>query len=418
MLSDNHSPKAAAGVATTQKRLRVAMIAPPWLKIPTEGYGGVEVVIDELVRSLMEQGVDVEVFGVGKRHLNGAKMHAVTPKEEFDNILKPMYDFALPVPCAHVLKALKLIKQDGGFDVIHDHNYFIGPTVLAQAAGCDGVPPALHTIHGPPMTTPQAIADGTPDNRLFWKAVAGDHDCYFTSISDAMKASMPRELSGNILPTVHNAVNVSHLPFVDRAGKKKYFITMARFSEEKGQHIAARLCAKLGVPLRMAGTVATINTQRRLMVELANPLSKYRSDRDFRYYSDKVLPYVLRYPRITYSGAVGGKKKQQFIGRARALLFPIEWNEPFGMAVIEALACGTPVIAMNRGAMPEIIEHGVNGFLAEDEEQFAEYMRRIDEIDPAACRASVETKFAADKMASAYIERYREVVARHAARRL
>lgn len=398
------------------KQLRVAMIAPPWLKIPTDGYGGVEVVIDELVRALSHRGVHVEIFGVGKRHLNGNKVHAVTQKEEFQNILKPMYDYSLPIPCAHVLKALKMIEDDGHFDIIHDHNYFIGPTVLSQSAGRGKIPPAVHTIHGPPLTTEKAVKDGVPDNRLFWKAVAGNHDCNFVSISDAMQKSMPKEIAANMLPTVHNAVDIKQLPFVDRAGKKKYFITMARFSEEKGQHTAVKLCAKAGYRLRMAGTVATIDSPRRLMIEIANPLSKYRSDLDFRYYSDKILPFVLRNPRITYVGAVGGRKKLKFISQARALLFPIEWDEPFGMAVIEALACGTPVIAMNRGAMPEIIQHGVNGFLADNEKEFADYMGRVDEIDPQACRDSVEAQFSAERMADSYVERYYEAIARHKAR--
>ena len=103
----------------------------------------------------------------------------------------------------------------------------------------------------------------------------------------------------------------------------------------------------------------------------------------------------------------------KFLSEAKALLFPIEWDEPFGMSVIEALACGTPVIAMNRGAMPEIIEHGVTGFLANSEEEFTEYMNRIDEIHPAACRRSVEEKFSADAMAANYIKRYKEVIKRH-----
>ena len=100
----------------------------------------------------------------------------------------------------------------------------------------------------------------------------------------------------------------------------------------------------------------------------------------------------------------------KFLSEARALLHPIEWNEPFGMVIIEALACGTPVIAMNRGAMSEIIEHGVNGFLAENEEEFASYLDRIDEIDPAACRRTVEEKFSAEEMAEDYIARYQEAI--------
>lgn len=390
--------------------LRVAIIAPPWLHIPSIGYGGVEAVIDNLVQGLVEQDVQVEVFGVGRRSLHGATVHAVTKHEQFEHILKPMYDFSLPIPAAHVLNALHMIEQDGAFDVIHDHNYFIGPSVLAWATRQASIPPAVHTIHGPPLSTQRTISDGVPDNRLFWKAVAGKHNCHFVSISDAMRATMPKQLSQNMLPTVHNAIDAKQFPFVDKSGKRGYFITLARFAEEKGQHIAVEICAKKGYRLRMAGTIATINSSRRVLLELANPLSKYRNDRDFTYYSDKILPYVLRYPKITYSGSVSGRQKLKFISEAKALLFPITWNEPFGMAVIEALACGTPVVAMNHGAMPEIIEHGVNGFLANSKEEFAEYMERIDEIDPAECRRTVEERFSATAMAALYIDRYREAM--------
>jgi glycosyltransferase involved in cell wall biosynthesis len=391
-------------------RLRVAMIAPPWLKIPAEGYGGVEVVIDGLVKALESHDIDVEVFGVGGKSLHGAKMHSVTATEQFDHILKPMYDFTLPIASYHVLESLDRIVADGKFDVIHDHNYYLGPSVLAWATRSHDVPPAIHTIHGPPLSTDRSVHAGIPDNRPFWRSIAGNHHCYFVSISDAMKGTMPREISDHLLPTVHNAVDASMFPYVGPEGKKNHFITFARFAEEKGQHIAVKICAKKKYRLRMAGPVATINTNRKLMLEIANPMSKYRNDRDFKYYSDEILPRVLRNPRITYSGGLGGKQKLAFLSHAKALLFPITWDEPFGMAVIEALACGTPVIAMNRGAMPEIIEHGVNGFLANNEEEFAAYMDRIDEIDPAECRASVERKFSASAMADAYAERYRQVI--------
>ncbi|MET0980442.1 MAG: glycosyltransferase family 4 protein [Candidatus Saccharimonadales bacterium] len=391
-------------------RLRVAMIAPPWLKIPAQGYGGVEVVIDGLVKALESHDIDVEVFGVGDGYLHGAKVHSVTDEEQFEHILKPMYDFTLPIASHHVVESLDRIVADGAFDVIHDHNYYLGPSVLSWATRSLDVPPAIHTIHGPPLSTDKSVHAGMPDNRPFWQSIAGDHNCYFVSISDAMKNTMPKELADHILPTVHNAVDVSMFPFIGKEGKKNHFITFARFAEEKGQHIAVKICAKKKYRLRMAGPVATITTNRKLMLEIANPMSKYRNDRDFKYYSDEILPRILRTPRITYSGGLGGKQKMAFLSHAKALLFPITWDEPFGMAVIEALACGTPVIAMNRGAMPEIIEHGVNGFLANNEEEFAEYMARVDEIDPVECRASVERKFSASAMADAYAERYRQVI--------
>lgn len=398
--------------ATTQprKRLRVAMLAPPWLKIPVDGYGGVEAVIDGLVKGLVEQDVEVEIFGVGGRALHGCKVHAVTKTEQYQSILKPMYDYSLPIPTAHILKSLEMIRKDGNFDVIHDHNYFIGPAILSFAAGTNGLPPAVHTIHGPQLTSHEAIQEGYFDNREFWKAMQNHGNVHLVPISDAMKKAMPAELKPALMNTVHNAIDVRDFPFVEKSNKKRYFITLANFKEIKGQHIAAKICARKRYRLRMAGTVATIGSARKLMVEIANPLSRYRGDDDFKYYSDKVLPYVLRSRLVTYSGSIGGRKKMKFISEARALLFPIQWEEPFGMAVIEALACGTPVVAMNRGAMPEIIEHGVTGFLANNEQEFAEYMERVDEIDPAACRAAVEKKFSEKRMAKRYISRYLEAI--------
>jgi glycosyltransferase involved in cell wall biosynthesis len=396
----------------SKKPLRVAMIAPPWLQIPAVGYGGVEAVLDGLIKGLVKRGIKVEVFGVGTRKSKGVKLHRVTKDEQFSHILKPMYDFSLPIPMAHVLGALNLIEKDGKFDIIHDNNYFIGPGILSWATRTKLLPPAIHTVHGPPISNETTIENGMPDNRPFWKTLGGDHNCYFVPISDAMRRAMPRELNGKRLDTVHNAIDVERFPFVDRKDKKNYFITLGRLSEEKGQHIAVELCAKSGDRLRMAGTVATIDSTRKLLLELSNPLSKYRNDRDFRYYSDKILPLAINNPKITYSGSVSGKKKMHFISEAKALLFPIQWEEPFGMAVIEALACGTPVVAMKRGAMPEIIEHGVNGFLANSEEEFAEYMQRVDEISPHACRLSVENNFSIDLMVSSYIARYEEVISR------
>ena len=391
-----------------RRPLRVAIIATPWLTVPAQGYGGIEMVLDALVKELVKQNVDVEVFGVGgKRSLYGAKVHAITKEEQFRHIHDPWYK-VLPLVGGHVQDALKRIEADGKFDVIHDHNGHIGPQVLAWATKLNHIPPAIHTLHGPPFTTDEDVAKGDADNRHFWRQLGNSHHMYVVGISDALMRDAPNEFKPHVLDTVYNAVDVRDFPYVEN--KKNYFITLARFNEQKAQDIAVKYCHKFHYRLRMAGTIGDIETPRKLLLELANPMSKYRQNHEFRYYSDKILPYVVRNPRITYSGNMAGKKKLKFISEAKALLFPIRWEEPFGMAVIEALACGTPVVAMKRGAMPEIIEHGVNGFLAETEEEFAEYMQRVDEIDPADCRMSVKQKFSAEVMASNYIERYYEVI--------
>lgn len=366
-------------------------------------------VLDGLVKGLTEAGVEVEVFGVGKKKLHGAKVHPLETEEQFRHIHDPWYK-VLPLVGAHVQQALKMIEADGGFDVIHDHNGHIGPQVLSWATRLPHMPPAIHTLHGPPFTTDEDVKKGEPDNRVFWSRINGGHHLYLVGISDALVSSAPKEAKQNILGTVYNAIDIRSFPYVEQ--KKNYFITLARFNEDKAQHIAVKYCHKFRYRLRMAGTIGDIETPRKLLLELANPMSKYRQNHEFRYYSDQILSYVVRNPRITYSGNMAGAKKLKFISEARALLFPIQWEEPFGMAVIEALACGTPVVAMRRGAMPEIIEHGVNGFLADTEEEFAEYMQRVDEIDPADCRMSVKQKFSAEVMAKNYIERYQEVIER------
>ncbi len=389
------------------KPLRIAIIATPWLTIPPKGYGGIEAVIDGLVRGLVAEGHIVEIFGVGKRKLHGAKVHSLINEEQFKFIHGPWYK-VLPIVGAHVQQALKMIEADGKFDVIHDHNGHIGPQVLSWATRLDHMPPSIHTLHGPPFTSDEDVKNGEPDDRIFWSRINGGHHSYLVGISDTLVASAPKEAQKNILGTVYNAVDVRSFPYVEE--KKNYFVTLARFNEDKAQHIAVKLCHKLKYRLRMAGTIGDIESPRKLLLEMANPMSKYRQNHEFRYYSDNILSYVVRNPRITYSGNLSGPKKLKFLSQAKALLFPIQWEEPFGMAVIEALACGTPVVAMRRGAMPEIIEHGVNGFLADTEEEFEEYMQRVDEIDPADCRLSVKQKFSAEVMAHGYIERYREVI--------
>ena len=160
----------------------------------------------------------------------------------------------------------------------------------------------------------------------------------------------------------------------------------------------------------MAGIISDIDTAEKLATELANPDSKYNSFEGYRYYKEKILPYTLQSEKVKYVGNLADSEKMKFLSEAKALLFPIDWEEPFGMVAIEAMACGTPVVAMNRGAMSEIIEHGVNGFLANNEAEFEAYMDRIDEINPEACRKSVESKFSSNTMAVAYIERYKDAI--------
>lgn len=391
-------------------KLRVAVVAPPWLPLPVKGYGGIELVIEGLIGGLRKQGVEVELFANGATKMRGVKTHSLYKSEQFGHIYEPFYE-SYPIVEAQLLFAYNKILEDGKFDIIHCHVPHVGPSFWSLASQNSKLPPILGTFHGPPFTMNTDHAIGSTYNTQDLEQIADFNGYYAVCISDAMTATAPQNIMPRMLSAVHNAVDPYDFPFV--RDKKPYFITLARFAPYKGQHIAVRAAVKLKKRLRMAGIVADITTSRRLLIELANPLSQYRSDPQFRYYSDKILPSVLRHRNITYSGNLSGKAKLKFLSEAKALLFPIEWDEPFGMSVIEALACGTPVIAMNRGAMPEIIEHGVTGFLANNEEEFIEYMQRIDEINPQACRRSVRERFSAEAMAKEYIARYKEVIKRH-----
>ncbi len=391
------------------KPLRVAVVSTPWIKVPPEGYGGIEAVVDGLVKGLIDNGVEVEVFGVAQRSLHGAKVHSLYKNEQYKHIYRPLFE-AVTIPLAHLDYAMKTIMEDGGFDVIHDHNGQIGPMYYKWVTQVKGVPPVVHTLHGPQFSMTNHDDEDWPSNRPMWRQIGSPKRSFLVGISNSMVSNAPSEIKASILPTVYNAVDVSDFPFVEK--KKNYYVTLGRFTPAKGQHIAAKYAAKHRFRLRMAGSVVDINSPAKLIMELANPMSKYRKEPDFRYYSDKIFPYTARNPFITFLGNVAGAKKMKLLSEAKALLFPIQWEEPFGMVMIEALACGTPVVAMNRGAVPEIIEHGVNGFIADTEAEFAQYIRRVGEIDPRACRESVEKKFSADTMAKAYIERYKEAIAR------
>lgn len=389
--------------------MKVAIIAPPWLALPIKGYGGIELVLEGLIDGLKHQGVEIELFANGQRKIRGVKTHSLFKTEQFQNIHKPYYE-TVPIIQAHMTYAINKIREAGDFDIIHDHSTLVGPTFFSLTGYLPNIPPVVHTFHGPPFTSKADIAKGDISNRLHLEQINDFGQMYMVCISKAMTKTAPKAISDHLLAPVHNAIDPKRFPF--KAEKKDYFITLARFDPDKGQDVAAKLAVRLKKRLRMAGTVAGIGTNRKLLSELSNPLSSYRGNEEFRYFSDKVLPYILNYPRITYAGNLSGKRKMKFVSEAKALLFPIDWEEPFGMAVIEALACGTPVVAMDRGAMPEIIEHGVNGFLAKNEEEFASYMERVEEIDPVKCRESVEKKFSADAMAAEYVKRYEEAIQR------
>jgi glycosyltransferase involved in cell wall biosynthesis len=381
-----------------QKKLRIAVIAPPWLALPVKGYGGIELVLQGLIDALRSRDdIEVEVFANGERTIRGIKTHSLFKKEQFSHIYEPYFE-SYAIIRAHLEYAYNYIKDDGHFDMIHDHVPHIGPAFWSMASSLDkALPPILHTFHGPPFTAANDKAFGSVYNTEDIRQIKHFGSWYASCISEAMALTAPQNVVPRLVSSVHNGVVLKDFPF--QPNKKDYFVTLARFAPYKGQHIAVEAAEKLKKRLRMAGTVADIGSSRKLMLELSNPLSRYRNDPQFIYYSDKILPHVLQNPRISYSGSLSGKRKIKFLSEAKALLFPITWDEPFGM---------------NRGAMPEIIQHGVNGFLANTVDEFEEYMLRINEIDPKACRDSVVHLFSHTAMTDKYVASYKDIIKREA----
>jgi glycosyltransferase involved in cell wall biosynthesis len=377
------------------------MVAPPWIRLPPVGYGGVEFILSSLVEELTKLGHTVDVFTVGDSVVPRATLHWQFPVGQYQHIFDPLYDVAA-IPIAHLLMARRIIGEHGGFDLVHDHNYLLGPAVLAH--GNSTSPPVLHTLHGP-FYGPSA--NGPASNLEAYCEFAHDCRLWFNGVSRAQLRSAPALLIPKLLGVVHNSLDLLNYPFSREP--EDFFLTLARFSPEKGHDVAARLCRQAGARLLMAGSIGNVSSSGELAAVLADPTSPHWLNRELRHFHADVRPH-LEPGLVEYVGAAHGDDKIALLRRSRALLLPIDWEEPFGVAAVEAMACGTPVVAFARGALPELIEHGVNGFLAETEAEFLACMKLVDEIDPSRCRALAEERFSAVMMASKYVEIYEKVL--------
>ena len=382
-------------------KLHIAMIAPPWIRLPPVGYGGVEFILNNLVEELIKLGHAVDVFSVGDSVIPDAKLHWKFPTGQYQHIFDPLYDIAA-VPVAHLLKARRIVREHGGFDLVHDHNYLLGPAVLGHLDRTG--PPILHTLHGP-FFGPSA--NGPASNLEAYCEFAHSGRLWFNGVSQAQLQFAPNSLIPKLVGVVHNSLNLHNYPF--SRDPEDFFLTLARFSPEKGHDVAARLCRQMGAKLLMAGSIGNVASSGELAAALSDPVSPHWHNREFRHFHDDVCPH-LDHGRVEYVGAVHGAGKIDLLRRSKALLLPINWEEPFGVVAVEAMACGTPVVGFARGALPELIEHGVNGFLAETEAEFLALMARVDEIDPRRCRALAEKRFSAALMASKYVAIYEKII--------
>jgi len=341
--------------------VRIAIIAPAWFAVPPVRYGGIEWVVSILADGLVDAGHDVTLFAAGDSQ---TKAHLVTSYDE-----PPSMRIGLSLPDLH--HALTCYAKAGDFDLINDHS---GP--LAAALGAAPAVPVCHTVHGPLTGEPgdvySLIGRVSPSVGLI-------------SISDSQREPLP---DLNWLATCHNAIALDAYPF--EPADDGYLLFLGRMSPDKGAHHAVRVAQELDMPLILAGKMHDVQERA--------------------HFEKTVEPHLNDSTR--YVGEVSHDEKVRLLQRATVTVFPIQWPEPFGLVMVESMACGTPVVATRFGAVPEVIEDGRSGVIVDDFDQLAGAVQRAATLRPEDCRASATERFSAKRMVADYEEAYHRMVDR------
>lgn len=352
------------------KHLRIAQAAPPFESVPPAGYGGTERVVCVLTEELVKRGHDVTLFASGdsrtSAHLEPIVERALWHQQMRYRDFTPFWSMALG----------RLMQDLQSFDVIHSHlDYFGFPLARITPS------PVVTTLHGR-LDQPelQPLYGAFPDVPL-------------VSISDAQRRPVP---SANWVDTVYHGIDLESFTFRDKQGE--YLAFLGRISPEKGLDVAVRIARAVGMPLKIAA--------RKPLPFKQDPEVR----RDWEYYQDSIRP-LLQKQGVEFIGEVDGTAKDEFLGRAAALLFPIRWPEPFGLVMVEAMACGTPVLALRDGSVPEIVEHGKSGFVCRDEQELVAATREIASLNRGECRREVEQRFSPAAMAEGYERVYAHLMA-------
>ncbi len=347
------------GARGDRSGVRVAIVSPVWFPVPPTGYGGIEWVVSLLADGLVDAGHDVALFASGDSRTK-AELRAVYERAPSEWIGNTFWELR------HFMYALDSADE---FDILHDHTGLLGLTLTGLSRT-----PAVHTVHGP--------MNGEPGE--LYATV-----CRLNPAAKLISLSLNQRKPRPDLPWLANCPNALDFSlYPGTAHRGDYLCFLGRMSVEKGCHRAIAVARAAGLPLKIAG--------------------KNREPLERQYFDEFVAPHLD--DQIEYLGEVNHGEKVELLGNARATLFPIQWEEPFGLVMIESMACGTPVIATRWGAVEEVIEDGVNGAIVDHYRDMPAALERTDALDPAAIRSSVEERFAPERMVRDYLAAYEAAV--------
>ena len=334
--------------------MRIAMLSPISWRTPPRHYGPWESVVSLLTEGLVKQDLDVTLFATGDSETSGT-LAAVCPRPYSE-------DTSVDPKVAECLHISAVFERAAEFDLIHNHFDFLPLTYSGLVDT-----PLVTTIHG--FSSPAIVP-------VYEKYNARGH---YVAISEADKSPQL-----DYIATIHHGIDIAQFPFSAAAGE--YLLFFGRIHPHKGVYEAIQVAQRVGIKLIIAGII-----------------------QDEDYYHSRVEPY-LDGDAIEYVGAVGPARRAEVLGGALALLHLISFDEPFGLSMVESLACGTPVIAFGRGSIPEIVKHGETGYIVADLEQAAEVVAEIRTLDRSACRKDAERRFSHSRMASDYVRVYRKIL--------
>ncbi len=337
--------------------MRIAMVAPLELRVPPLGYGGTELVVSLITEELIRRGHEVTLFASGDA-VTSARLVSVVPAF--------LRGTGREKGVLNLLNLVSCLERSGRFDIIHNHNQSEG---LAVANLTDT--PMLTTFH----------STVTDEQSLLLDRYTGWHN----AISESAGSLLPRR--DRFAGVVLNAIDVESYPF-NGSRREPHLLFLSRMSPEKGAHLAIEVARRLGRRLILAGNV---------------------DDPDEEYFHRRIAPF-LDGDMVRYVGEADHHQKRDVLSRAACLLAPITWDEPFGLFMIEAMACGTPVVAYRRGAASELVEHGKTGFVVDSVDEMAEAVQHVDQIDPRTCRQHVAERFDVPRMTDDYLALYERIV--------